>query len=164
MDVRNSPMLLIAVLFLGAVHITSARDLDPCQIARELYQHGIPRHQLNDWVCLVMSESSGKTDAVNEYNTDGSKDYGLFQINDRYWCGPGKACGVACNELLKDNIKKAVDCARKIYNEGTNQFGEKLYFATWEGWKRKCQGRHLADHTKCLNQPSCNCGPVYSFH
>jgi hypothetical protein len=42
-------MLLIAVLFLGTVvHITSARNLTPCEIARELYRHDIPRHLIND--------------------------------------------------------------------------------------------------------------------
>lgn len=48
MELRNSPMLLIAVLFLCTVHITTARVLTPCQIARELYEHGIRREQLND--------------------------------------------------------------------------------------------------------------------
>nr|BAC54260.1 lysozyme [Reticulitermes speratus] len=159
MDVRNSPMLLIVVLFLGTVHITSARVLTPYQIARELSQHGILKHRINDWVCLVMSESSGRTDAVNEINTDGSKDYGLFQINDRYWCGKygrGGRCNIACRDLLNDNIREAVECAIKIYNEGTNAYGDHLYFESWEGWKKECQGRVLTDYTKCLEVRRCN--------
>lgn len=53
-------------------------------------------------VCLVLSESNGNTKAVNNYNSDGSKDWGLFQINDRYWCKNGYRGG-GCN----------VDCQRK---------------------------------------------------
>lgn len=32
-------------------------------------------------VCLVMSESSGNTHAINTQNSDGSYDYGLFQVS-----------------------------------------------------------------------------------
>nr|AFZ78838.1 C-type lysozyme-3 [Coptotermes formosanus] len=158
MELRNSPMLLIAVLFLCTVHITTARVLTPCQIARELYEHGIRREQLNDWVCLVMSESSGNTHAINTQNSDGSYDYGLFQINSRYWCGqhgPGGACNIACSELLSDNISVAVNCAKKIY--GVHRFD------AWEGWKQKCRGRSLQDVTRCLYQLQCGCGQNYPF-
>jgi hypothetical protein len=48
MGLRNFPILLLGVLFLGTVQMTIARILTPCQIARELYEHGMPEHQLND--------------------------------------------------------------------------------------------------------------------
>lgn len=55
-------------------------------------------------VCLVEGESSGQTDVVGPPNTDGSRDHGLFQINDRYWCedgpNPGKECNVRCSGRL----------------------------------------------------------------
>lgn len=47
-----------------------------------------------------MAESSGNTAAVGGPNTDGSYDYGLFQINSRYWCtvgSPGNGCNIDCN-------------------------------------------------------------------
>lgn len=50
-------------------------------------------------VCLVENESARNTDKTNS-NRNGSKDYGLFQINDKYWCSnsgsPGKDCNVTC--------------------------------------------------------------------
>lgn len=50
--------------------------------------------------CLIESESSGIGNAVGGPNTDGSYDYGFFQINDKYWCannGQGiNACNIDC--------------------------------------------------------------------
>lgn len=51
-------------------------------------------------VCLVESESSRNTAAIGRLNADGSTDYGLFQINSRYWCGIGYragGCSMDCN-------------------------------------------------------------------
>jgi hypothetical protein len=35
-------------------------------------------------VCLVRSESSGNTKAINRVNDDGSVDYGLFQVSPKH--------------------------------------------------------------------------------
>lgn len=55
-------------------------------------------------VCLVDAESSFQTHVKGGPNSDGSYDYGLFQISDRYWCNPGdhpgKGCNVRCNGEL----------------------------------------------------------------
>lgn len=52
-------------------------------------------------MCLIESESSRRTEVIGGPDDDGSFDYGLFQINDRYWCStgdhPGKGCDVKCN-------------------------------------------------------------------
>ena len=37
-------------------------------------------------LCLVKEESKFQYDAVNDRNRDGSKDYGIYQINSNYWC------------------------------------------------------------------------------
>lgn len=46
------------------------------------------------------NESGRKTDRRGKVNKNGSRDYGLFQINDKYWCSntstPGKDCNVTC--------------------------------------------------------------------
>lgn len=55
-------------------------------------------------VCLVESESSRNTGIVGGPNSDGSYDYGLFQINNRYWCKvgyPGGDCNIDCNRKIK---------------------------------------------------------------
>lgn len=43
-------------------------------------------------------ESRYRYDAVG-YNTDGSRDYGIYQINSRYWCGWGTEKYQACWEI-----------------------------------------------------------------
>lgn len=48
-------------------------------------------------VCLIEAESSRRTDAIHGPNEDGSYDYGLFQINSRYWCNTGATPGNVCN-------------------------------------------------------------------
>lgn len=40
--------------------------------------HGFPRHQLDDWMCLVSLESGYEQTARNPDNVDGSTDWGLF--------------------------------------------------------------------------------------
>lgn len=54
-------------------------------------------------VCLVEAESSRNTAAVGPANSNGSRDYGLFQINNKYWCSngvAGKDCNVKCEGIL----------------------------------------------------------------
>lgn len=53
-------------------------------------------------ICLAFYESSFNTNAVGPKNYDGSRDYGIFQINSRWWCtnGAGKSangCRISCN-------------------------------------------------------------------
>lgn len=50
--------------------------------------------------CIAEYESTFNSAAVNTANWDGSKDYGLFQLNNNYWCGDeyGKnVCGIPCS-------------------------------------------------------------------
>lgn len=50
--------------------------------------------------CLIKAESSRDTGKVSKPNRNKSVDYGLFQINDKYWCSntgtAGKDCHVTC--------------------------------------------------------------------
>ena len=78
------------------VTISSAKTYKKCELARKMYNAGFSKSSLPDWMCLVEAESEYDTKAKNTQNADGSTDWGIFQINDRYWCGPDKGCGVAC--------------------------------------------------------------------
>ncbi|XP_053605609.1 lysozyme-like isoform X2 [Plodia interpunctella] len=97
-------------------------------------------------VCLVEAESSRRTGVVGGPDDDGSYDYGLFQINDRYWCNsgatPGKGCDVRCKDLLSDDITVASVCAKKIYRQQG--------FPAWLGWKNECHGRALPSLDTCM--------------
>lgn len=52
-------------------------------------------------MCLVKHESDYNTKAYN--NNGPSRDYGIFQINSKYWCNDGKtagakdACRISCS-------------------------------------------------------------------
>lgn len=115
------------------------------------------------------SESGRNTAALGGPNSDGSYDYGLFQINSRYWCkvgSPGGDCNIDCNcmmflilllilifllnallinfenvtDFLDDHIADDMKCANLIY--------KRHGFKAWRGWVKKCQGA-LPDLSGC---------------
>nr|Q7SID7.1 RecName: Full=Lysozyme; AltName: Full=1,4-beta-N-acetylmuramidase [Antheraea mylitta]1IIZ_A Chain A, LYSOZYME [Antheraea mylitta] len=105
-----------------------------CGLVNELRKQGFDENLMRDWVCLVENESARYTDKIANVNKNGSRDYGLFQINDKYWCSkgstPGKDCNVTCSQLLTDDITVASTCAKKIY--------KRTKFDAWSGWDNHC--------------------------
>nr|CAD7414966.1 unnamed protein product [Timema poppensis] len=70
-----------------------------CGLVQELVRQQFPEVLLANWVCLVESESGRNTSIISGPNRNKSYDYGLFQINDRFWCThgrPGGGCNVSC--------------------------------------------------------------------
>lgn len=118
---------------------------EKCELVRKLYEYGMSQYQLSDWLCLIEAESSRNTKATHK-NKNGSVDYGLFQINNKYWCSegvvPGKDCRVRCQSLLSDDIRASVKCAQLIY--------KRHGFGAWYGWRNKCKGRKLPDVRGCF--------------
>lgn len=49
-------------------------------------------------LCLVNHESGFQYDVVHE-NSDGSKDYGIYQLNDNYWCDRGDTKYSSCWQI-----------------------------------------------------------------
>ncbi|KAI4895954.1 hypothetical protein NFI96_020226 [Prochilodus magdalenae] len=106
------------------VMAASAKRFTRCELARTLKAAGMSGFRgvsLANWVCLVNSESSYNTQVINR-NTDGSKDYGIFQINSRWWCSNGQSpshntCRISCSQLLTDNISTAIRCAKTIVSQ-----------------------------------------------
>ncbi|KAG6449379.1 hypothetical protein O3G_MSEX006037 [Manduca sexta] len=127
--------LVIFVGVLALVYKSEAKRFTRCELVRELKRQGFPKDQIRDWVCLIENESRRFTNRVSRMNSNGSRDYGLFQINDKYWCNngptPGKDCNVRCNDLLTEDITVAATCAKKIYNRHK--------FRAWYGWLNHCQ-------------------------
>ncbi|KAI1299249.1 Lysozyme c-1 [Halotydeus destructor] len=132
-------MAYIAVLMLVTVAATGSlgKTYTPCALAKELvHVHKFDRSSIYDWICLVEAESSFRTNALGK-NKNGSKDYGLFQVNDGYWCappGPHNDCKVNCNKLIDDDIHDDVRCIRIIH--------KRHGFDAWYGWKNKCRGNN----------------------
>ncbi|XP_075974259.1 lysozyme-like [Anticarsia gemmatalis] len=137
---------MIVVLVVAALCAQSeAKVFTRCGLVQELRRQGFPANQLRDWVCLIEAESGRNTAVIGPVNSNGSRDWGLFQINDRYWCStgssPGKDCNVRCRDLITDNITRASNCAKIIFRRHN--------FNAWYGWINKCRGKPLPDISKC---------------
>lgn len=98
---------------------TNAKTFTKCELAKKLDSSGISRASLPDCklkriffllyfinnyvnigICLVQHESSFKTHKKGRQNRNKSYDWGIFQINDKYWCKVGSAggdCNIDCN-------------------------------------------------------------------
>ncbi|KAI1905163.1 hypothetical protein AGOR_G00013310 [Albula goreensis] len=132
-----------AFVFLLLVVATSAKVFDRCELARRLKAAGMDGYHgvsLGDWVCLAKWESDYNTDAIN-HNSDGSTDYGIFQINSRWWCSNGvtyssNACHIPCSSLLSPDISTAITCAKRVVRD-PNGVG------AWVAWRRHCQGQDV---------------------
>ncbi|XP_045447626.1 lysozyme-like [Melitaea cinxia] len=134
----------VVIFALAVVLQAEAKTFTRCELVQQLRSHGFPEDKLRDWVCLVENESSRTTNKIGKVNKNGSRDYGLFQINDKYWCSntstPGKDCNVTCSDLLTDDISKAATCAKKVF--------KRHGFNAWYGWKNHCKS-NLPDISSC---------------
>ncbi|XP_061391442.1 lysozyme 1B [Musca vetustissima] len=118
--------LLSSLILLMHCKETQTRRLQPCELAGQLYILDIPKEELPLWLCIVQYESRFNTHVIGSRNTDGSLDYGIFQISDKYWCKPPTTtedpplvhyfneCEVDCMDLMQDDITEAVKCAKLI--------------------------------------------------
>ncbi|XP_026196308.1 lysozyme C-like [Anabas testudineus] len=134
-----------SLVFLLFVAVASAKVYSRCEWVRILKNSGMDGYRgysLANWVCLSKWESSYNTQAIN-HNTDGSTDYGIFQINSRWWCSNGtpssNACNIKCSELLTDNVAVAINCAKRVVRD-PNGMG------AWVAWRNHCKGRDLSSY------------------
>ncbi|CAB3235692.1 unnamed protein product [Arctia plantaginis] len=144
-------IFICIILYMATTGLT--RTVSKCELVYELRRHGFPEYQMRDLVCLVRAESMFETDVIDGPNYDGSYDWGLFQINDRFWCNPigapGKGCNVHCNDLVSDNITATLNCAITIINhQGLDAS---------PGWVKNCKGKWQPD----LN---CDCNCTNTFY
>ncbi|XP_030560719.1 lysozyme A/C-like [Drosophila novamexicana] len=127
-------IVLVALAFAAPA---LGRTMDRCSLAREMSDLGVPRDQLNKWTCIAEHESSYRTGVVGPENYNGSNDYGIFQINNYYWCQPANGrfsyneCALSCNALLTDDITHSVRCAQKVLSQQG--------WSAWSTWKY-CDG------------------------
>lgn len=66
---------------------------------------------LSAGVCLTKHESNYNTKATNR-NTDGSTDFGIFQINSRWWCNDRRirsanGCNIDCDGQWWSEVKSS---------------------------------------------------------
>lgn len=109
-----------------------------CELAKTLrFKFNTPLDQLPTWMCIAFHESGYNTKAYNSK----THDYGIFQINEKYWCnvnpGDHKPCGVKCKDLFSDDITNSVKCSRIVYNEFKR--AHKDPFSAWVAYNTKCK-------------------------
>jgi len=73
---------------IGPLHtrrVTRVAALSKCDVVSIVRAAGIPEAKVAAMTCTAFYESSWNPSATN-HNTNGSTDYGLFQVNNNYWC------------------------------------------------------------------------------
>ncbi|XP_027882253.1 lysozyme C [Xiphophorus couchianus] len=138
-------LVVLAVLLLAAV-LVDGRVFERCQWARTMKSYGMDGYwgiSLANWMCLTYSESSYNTMAVN-HNRDKSTDYGIFQINSRWWCNDTRirtanGCHIMCEQLLSDNVDVAISCAKRVVRDPQG-------IAAWVGWRTHCKNQDVSKY------------------
>lgn len=85
--------------------------MDAVTLFAILLHSGVPAEDAGKLVCIAKAESQLNPKAINHTNTNKTKDYGLFQIN-QIWT---KACNMSVKDLL--NVHSNIGCAIYIYNK-----------------------------------------------
>ncbi|KAM8972472.1 lysozyme C-2-like [Pelodytes ibericus] len=116
-------ILYLAVL-IGLIYGSQGKIYTQCELLTIFEETGLAGYygySAANWICLAKYESGFNTQAVD--NDGWSRDYGIFQINSRWWCNDGitanaeNACGVCCYTLLEDNILPDIECAKRIVQD-----------------------------------------------
>ncbi|XP_059621308.1 lysozyme c-1-like [Phlebotomus argentipes] len=143
--------VVLLALVAALLRPSEGRKFTKCELLPILLDEGFPLEEISDWLCVIQTESSYNSSAIGGPNTNGSFDYGLFQINENYWCDDGglsNDCNIDCKDLLDDNLSDDLQCVKKIY--------ARHGFSAWNGWKKWCQGAKPS-FTECL---SIGCRPL----
>lgn len=100
---KYSQKLSVFIILALAICSSQAKIYEKCELAKVLNGLGVSKSELPKWLCLIFKESSYNTRNSHQ-NTDkhNSKDFGLFMINDYYWCKNGNKqsanqCNINCN-------------------------------------------------------------------
>ncbi|XP_007575082.1 PREDICTED: lysozyme C [Poecilia mexicana] len=138
-------LVVPAVLLLAAV-LVDGRVFERCQWARTMKSNGMDGYRdisLANWMCLTYWESGYNTLAVN-HNRDKSTDYGIFQINSRWWCNDtqirtANGCHIMCEQLLSDDVGVAISCAKRVVRDPQG-------IAAWVGWRMHCKNQDVSKY------------------
>ncbi|XP_077326302.1 lysozyme C-1-like [Lithobates pipiens] len=136
-------LLLFLAACLGLYYTSEGMVYPRCDLYRIFQETGLAGYRgisAANWLCLAYYESGYNTDAVN--NNGPSRDYGIFQINSKWWCNDGKtagavnACGISCQSLLNNNIHDDIECAKRVVRDPNG-------ISAWVAWRNHCRGRDL---------------------
>ncbi|XP_037369908.1 lysozyme C-like [Talpa occidentalis] len=145
----NMKAFLILGLPLFAITV-QGKVFERCELARTLKRFGMDGYwgiSLANWMCLAKWESGYNTRATNYNPERESTDYGIFQINSRWWCTDGKTpkarhgCGISCNAVLQDDITEAVKCAKRVVRDPQG-------IRAWVAWTDHCENRDVSQYIR----------------
>lgn len=123
--------------------------IDKCHLAKSIKEYGIIENNLiAKFVCIAQHESQFTISMITTRD-NGSKKYGLFQIDDHY-CSTNdlinEYCDVLCAHLNDDQFENDLECVNKIYmKEG---------FSYWPSFLRHCTTVEENSLDYCFNKPS----------
>lgn len=152
-------LLQIATIAIVFSSSTLAKIFEKCELAKILEdKHAMPREDVKSWVCIAQYESTFNSGAINHFNWDGSKDYGLFQLNNKYWCGAdyGKnVCKMPCSDLLDDDLTDDMACIKKVIKDTERWKGKGTGLTAWVAYVNRCQNRNLDEYmAECWSDPT----------
>ncbi|XP_053227214.1 lysozyme C, milk isozyme-like isoform X2 [Podarcis raffonei] len=136
-------LLLLPLMACLALKVRS-KIYSRCELAQTLKRWGMDGHEgysLANWICLAYFASGFNTETVM-HNSDGSSEYGIFQINSRSWCADRHTlsknlCSLSCFDLLTEEIIDDIICLKRATAEPEG-------LADWYGWRDHCRGRDLS--------------------
>lgn len=128
------------------LEVIIAKQMERCELAQKLKQLGLSNADNAKYVCIAFRESTFRTHVISP-----TKDYGIFQLNGRWWCQPSdgtqssNVCKLSCESLLDDDISDDLTCAEKIRKQ-----------QGWNAWatNRFCQSPGPVDY--CLKSDQHN--------
>lgn len=119
----------------GEAPLLAGRRIPQSEVASLLRHAGFKESAVPQMLCAAKYESAYFARALHT-NRNGSHDYGLFQINDRYWLDE---CGVQAEDLYDPATNVA--CAKIVYSHR----GMK----SWYGFvkhREECENYSLDDY------------------
>ena len=101
-----------------------AITIDKCELI-DVFRQEFAAEFVDDWVCIARWESHYNTSAIGTLNWDGSKDLGLFQVSEKWWCewgSKGKGCRMDCNGRMFKRITYFIKTSRAFFSQLQGQF------------------------------------------
>ncbi|XP_054859817.1 lysozyme C, milk isozyme-like [Eublepharis macularius] len=131
------------------ISVNEAKRLDRCELTWFLKKGDMDGYYgttIGDWICLAFYGSRFNTKSLGGRNPDGGRNYGIFQINSRWWCSTQKGrksngCNAYCGDFIDDDIRDDIACVKIIAREASG-------LDAWYLWRRNCKGKNLSRWTR----------------
>ncbi|XP_033029412.1 lysozyme C, milk isozyme-like [Lacerta agilis] len=140
---------LLQTLLLTCFAVTvQAKIFGRCELFHKLKVSGLDGYEgysLANWICMSFFETGFDTEAIDR-RKDGTKDYGIFHINNGWWCKDEgtlseNLCSMSCADLLNTDINDDILCVKRIVKDPQGM-------GTWKEWKKHCENQDLHEWVK----------------